>query len=336
MRVLVTGGAGYIGSVVAEALCGRGDDVVVYDDLSTGHRDAVPIEAAFAQGDVLDTARLARALLVHRVEAVIHLAAATLVAESMRDPARYYRQNVEAGLSLLEAMRRAEVEVLVCSSTAAVYGEAGAQPIAETTPARPTNPYGATKLAFEQALGWWRAVYGLRATALRYFNAAGATARCGERHDPETHLVPLALQVAAGQLPELIVNGADHATRDGTCVRDYVHVVDLADAHARALDALADGAPGGAYNLGCGGQGFTVREVIATAERVTGRRIPTRTGPRRPGDPTVLLAATDLARRELGWTPRAGLAEMVGSAWRWMETHGRVREPCTAGAEGER
>ncbi|MDP2315225.1 MAG: UDP-glucose 4-epimerase GalE [Pseudomonadota bacterium] len=323
MRVLVTGGAGYIGSVVTEALVARGDEVVVYDDLSKGHRDAIVDEAVFVHGDLLDRAALEGALRHHRVEAVVHMAAASLVGESVRDPARYYRQNVIAGLVLLDALHACDIRPLVFSSTAAVYGEPAKQPIEESDPTAPTSPYGATKLAFEDALRWYDGAYGLRYASLRYFNAAGATARNAERHDPETHLVPLVLDAAAGAGPEVVVYGDDYPTRDGTCVRDYIHVVDLADAHLRALDALRSQRPSRVYNLGCGGQGYTVREVIAAAERVTGRRIPWRVGPRRPGDPAVLLASSARIAGELGWVPQQrGLDDIVASAWAWRVAHG--------------
>ncbi|MFN7146696.1 MAG: UDP-glucose 4-epimerase GalE [Myxococcota bacterium] len=317
MRVLVTGGAGYIGSILTEALVDRGDEVVVYDDLSKGHRDAVVSRASFVQGDLLDVGRLDAAL--SGVEAVVHMAASSLVGESVIDPAKYYRQNVVAGLALLDAMRGRRISQLVFSSTAAVYGEPAKQPIEETDPTAPTSPYGATKLAFEEAMRWYAGAYGLRYVSLRYFNAAGASQRNGERHHPETHLVPLVLQAAAGQGPELVVYGDDWPTRDGTCVRDYIHVEDLADAHLRALDALHGGAPSRIYNLGQGGQGYTVREVIDVAERVTGRKVPVRLGPRRPGDPAVLLASSERIHRELGWSPvRQDLGVIVESAWRWM------------------
>jgi UDP-glucose 4-epimerase len=319
MRVFVTGGAGYIGSVVAEVLLARGHTVSVYDDLSEGHRDAVPDGARLLEGDLLDGPRLEAALREARAEAVVHMAAVCLVGESMTDPAKYYRVNVVGGLALLEAMRAAAVTRIVFSSTAAVYGEPAKQPIEEDDPVAPSNPYGETKLAFERALAWHSGASGLRAIALRYFNAAGASTRAGERHDPETHIIPIVLQAAAGTRPAVTIHGDDYPTRDGTCVRDYVHVLDLAEAHALALDALAAGAPSTAYNLGCGGDGFSVREVIDTAARVTGRPIPAQMGPRRPGDPATLVAASTRIRRQLGWRPRhPGLDEIIRSAWTWM------------------
>jgi len=319
MRVLVTGGASYIGSVVAEVLMARGHAVSVYDDLSEGHRDAVPDGVRLLEGDLLDRARLDAALREARAEAVVHMAAICRVGESMADPARYYRVNLLGSLTLLESMRAAGVARIVFSSTAAIYGEPARQPIEEDDPADPCNPYGESKLAFERALAWYGHAYGLRSVSLRYFNAAGASARAGERHDPETHLIPIVLQAAAGQRGDVTIYGDDYPTRDGTCLRDYVHVLDLAEAHALSLDALAGGAPSAAYNLGCGGDGFTVREVIDTAARVTGRTIPVSVGLRRAGDPAMLVAASSRIRRDLGWRPRyPALEEIIRSAWTWM------------------
>src|SRR3954470_14087887 len=247
MRVLVSGGAGYIGSGVVEELIRSGHRAVVYDSLYKGHRDAVHPDAVFVHDDLLHAEGVRAAL--RGIDAVVHMAADSLVGESVTHPAKYYRNNVVAGLVLLDAMRESGARHLVFSSTAAVYGEPAKQPIEETDPTAPTNPYGESKLAFEHALRWY-GVYGLRAISLRYFNAAGATAHCRERHDPETHLIPLVLQVALGALPEVTVFGSDYPTPDGTCVRDYIHVSDLARAHVLALEALAAGHPGGAYNLG--------------------------------------------------------------------------------------
>jgi UDP-glucose 4-epimerase len=320
VRVLVTGGAGYIGSVVVEELLRDGHAVVVYDSLYKGHQGAVGPEAAFVRGDLLDEETLRGALREHVVEAVVHMAADSLVGESVANPAKYYRNNVVAGLALLDAMRDCGVGRLVFSSTAAVYGEPTKQPIEETDPTAPTNTYGDTKLAFERALGWYEGAYGLRYASLRYFNAAGATARNGEVHSPETHLIPLVLQAAAGRLPEVTVFGDDYPTRDGTCVRDYIHVVDLARAHVLALGILDERSA--IYNLGCGGEGYTVREVIDTARAVTGRDIPVRLGPRRAGDPAVLIASSARIRAELSWRPtRQDLREIVASAWAWMQAH---------------
>jgi UDP-glucose 4-epimerase len=320
MRILVTGGAGYIGSVVCEELQGRGHDLVVYDNLAKGHRDAIDPAVPLVEGDIRDIDRLRRTLERQRTEAVVHLAAVSLVGESVVEPAGYWETNVTGGLVLLDAMRGAGVRRMVFSSTAAVYGEPERVPIDEAAPARPTNPYGATKWAFERALADYGSAYGLQHVSLRYFNAAGATARNGEEHDPETHLVPIVLQVALGARPHVSVYGDDYPTPDGTCVRDYVHVVDLAAAHVLALEALAAG--GGVapvYNLGNGDTGYSVLEVIEAARRVTGQPIPARTGPRRPGDPAVLIASSARIQAELGWRPRhPDLESIVRSAWDWM------------------
>ncbi|RPI52243.1 MAG: UDP-glucose 4-epimerase GalE [Acidobacteria bacterium] len=317
MRILVTGGAGYIGSVMTDVLIDGGHDVTILDNLSRGHRDAVPRCATFIEGDLKDTPLVADALKQHGIEAVIHMAGAALVGESMEDPGAYYRTNVVAGLSLLDAMLGAGVRSIVFSSTCAVYGVPEKTPLDEGMPTRPINPYGESKLAFERALAWFAAAHEFKVTALRYFNAAGASERSGERHDPETHLIPLVLAAAAGTRDAVTVFGVDYPTRDGTCVRDYIHVLDLADAHLLALQRQDPRM--GIYNLGCGGDGHTIREVIDCAARVTGRQIPTVIGPRRPGDPPVLVAASDKARRELGWKPRRERLEMmVESAWRWM------------------
>ncbi len=291
MRTLVTGGAGYIGSVVSEELVRDGHNVVVYDSLYKGHRAAVVAGAQFVQGDLMDGRTLREALEQHRIEAVIHMAADSLVGESIAAPAKYYRNNVGAGLVVLDAMRECGVHRLVFSSTAAVFGIPEKQPIEEKNPTNPTNPYGESKLAFEKALRWYENAYGLRYASLRYFNAAGASVHFGECHHPETHLIPLALQAAAGKIPTIEVYGEDYPTRDGICVRDYIHVIDLARAHVLALGIL--GERSAVYNLGCGGEGYTVREVIDAAREVTGRNIPVRIGPRRAGDPAVLIASSD-------------------------------------------
>jgi UDP-glucose 4-epimerase len=320
MRVLVTGGAGYVGSVVVEELVAAGHDVVAYDNLANGHRDAVVAPARLVEGDILDEARLTATLRAERIDAVVHMAADSLVGESMTEPARYYRTNVAGGLALLDGMRATGVNALVFSSTAAVYGVPERQPIEESDATQPATPYGESKLAFERALRWYDEAYGIRSVALRYFNAAGATERNGERHSPETHLIPIVLQAVAGTREYVTVFGDDYPTPDGTCVRDYVHVADLAHAHVLALSGLMTGRPITAYNLGCGGSGASVREVIDVARRVTGREVPLRTGPRRPGDPPVLVAASDRIRRELGWAPaHSRLEEIVESAWRWMQ-----------------
>ncbi len=322
MRVLVTGGAGYIGSVVVEELLNDGHEVVVYDNLAKGHRGSVPSNAKFIQNDLLESQHLTGALRENQIEAVIHMAADSLVGESVQQPEKYYRTNVIGGLSLLGAMREARVKRLVFSSTAAVYGEPEKQPIEEDDATDPTNPYGETKLAFEHALRWFEQAHEIRYASLRYFNAAGATERCGEWHDPETHLIPLVLQAASGARSEVAVFGDDYPTRDGTCVRDYIHVVDLARAHVLALKILDERSA--IYNLGCGGDGYTVRNVINVAGEVTGREIPTKIVARRAGDPAVLIASSDRIKAELGWTPRfQDLRKIIGSAWRWVQAHPR-------------
>ena len=320
MRVLVTGGAGYIGSVVAEELLKDGYEVVVYDSLYKGYRGAVVEGAEFVKGDLTDGGLLRSTLRGRGTEAVIHMAADSLVGESATDPAKYYRNNVTAGLALLDALRDCGVRRLVFSSTAAVYGEPEKQPIEESDPTRPTNPYGETKLAFERALRWYENAYSIRHASLRYFNAAGATARCGEDHDPETHLIPIVLQAAAGRRAHVEVYGDDYPTRDGTCVRDYIHVVDLARAHILALGIL--GGRSAVYNLGCGGDGYTVSEVIEVAREVTGRDVAVRVAARRAGDPAVLVAGSEKVKRELGWSPQLqDLREIISSAWGWMRKH---------------
>jgi UDP-glucose 4-epimerase len=326
MKVLVTGGAGYIGSVVTEELVKDGHEVVVYDSLYKGHRQAVVEGAAFVQADLADAATLREALSRYGIEAVIHMAADSLVGESCEHPARYYRNNVVNGLALLDAMREANIGRIVFSSTAATYGQPERQPIEETAANKPTNPYGQSKLAFEQAMRWYQEAYDLRFASLRYFNAAGASENCGEHHELETHLIPIALQVAAGTRAFVEVYGDDYPTPDGTCVRDYIHVIDLARAHILALKAIDDPSTGEKaariYNLGCGGDGYSVNQVLETAREVTGKEIPSRVGPRRAGDPAVLIASSEKMKRELGWKPEfQDLRVIVGSAWRWMQTH---------------
>jgi UDP-glucose 4-epimerase len=325
MRVLVTGGAGYIGSVVTEELVKDGHEAVVYDSLYKGHREAVDPKAIFVEADLMDGDALRRTLTDNRIEAVIHMAADSLVGESVTNPSKYYRNNVVAGLNLLDAMHDCGVNRLVFSSTAAVYGEPAKQPIEETDPTKPTNAYGETKLAFEHALHWYDQAYGLRYASLRYFNAAGASERCGEVHNPETHLIPIVLQVAMGKRPHVEIYGDDYPTRDHTCVRDYIHVIDLARAHILSLGVLDKGSR--IYNLGCGGDGYTVLEVIKTARDVTGQEIPVKVGPRRPGDPAVLIASSDRIRRELNWEPTMqDLRVIIESAWRWIQRHPRGYE----------
>ncbi|MBC7910583.1 MAG: UDP-glucose 4-epimerase GalE [Pyrinomonadaceae bacterium] len=320
MRVLVTGGAGYIGSVVTEELIKDGHEAVVYDSLYKGHRAAVIEEAKFVEADLMDGATLKATLEEHAIEAVIHMAADSLVGESVEQPAKYYRNNMVAGLNLLDAMRETSVTRLVFSSTAATYGEPLKQPIEETDATAPTNPYGESKLAFERALKWYENAYGLHYASLRYFNAAGATEHCGESHDPETHLIPIVLEAAAGTRSSVTIYGDDYPTRDGTCVRDYIHVVDLARAHILSLNILDERSA--IYNLGCGGDGYSVREVIEAAREVTGLNIPVETGARRPGDPAVLIASSDKIKSELGWQPAMqDLKVIIQSAWAWMQAH---------------
>jgi len=320
MRILVTGGAGYIGSVVTEELLNDGHEAVVLDSLYKGHRSAVDPRAQFVQADLTDSETLREVLKQNHIDAVIHMAADSLVGESVDQPAKYYRNNLAAGLNLLDAMRDCGVGKFVFSSTAATYGEPEKQPITETDPTDPTNPYGETKLAFERVLHWYEGAYGLRYASLRYFNAAGATERCGEWHDPETHLIPLVLQVAAGRRIDVAVYGNDYPTADGTCIRDYIHVVDLARAHILALGILDERSA--IYNLGCGGEGYSVQAVIDTARQVTGRDIATTVTPRRAGDPSVLIASSEKIRNELGWQPEfQDLPVIIQSAWQWLMAH---------------
>lgn len=318
MTVLVTGAAGYIGSVVAERLLVQGHVVAAFDDLSQGHRAAVPAGAGFFEGDLRDRARLAEVMSTVRPDAVAHLAAETLVGKSMTEPAEFFEVNVTGGLNLLDAMRAAGVRRLVFSSTAAVYGEPEEIPIREDAPLRPVNAYGASKLAFERALPWYASAYGLRHVSLRYFNACGATVERGEHHVPETHLIAILLEVALGLRPEIRIFGSDYDTPDGTCIRDYVHVGDIADAHRLALDRI-DGIESGAFNLG-NGAGFSNREVVEAARRVTGHPIPAVATERRAGDPARLVASADRAREVLAWSPRyRTLDEMIATAWSWRK-----------------
>jgi UDP-glucose 4-epimerase len=322
MNVLVTGGAGYIGSVIVEALLQRGHRVTVLDSLYKGHREAVTPPARLLEVDLGERAAVAQALQSSGAEAVIHMAADSLVGESMQRPLKYFRNNVINSLNLAEAALEAGVETLVFSSTAAVYGEPPEVPITEDLPLAPTNVYGESKLAFERILRWLEQIQGLRWIALRYFNAAGATARLGEDHDPESHLIPNVLAVPLGKRERVPLFGADYPTPDGTCIRDYVHVADLAEAHILALEALRRrSAPGGAYNLGSG-TGYSNREVIEAARRVTGHPIPVVEEPRRPGDPAALVASSERITAALGWRPRfPGIEEIVGSAWEWHRRH---------------
>jgi UDP-glucose 4-epimerase len=315
MRILVAGGAGYIGSVVSAALLDAGHEVVVLDDCSTGHADAVPAGARFVEASLVGSGPVLAEL---RPDAVMHFAARSLVGESQERPELYWEQNVGGSLALLEAMRAAGCRRIVFSSTAAVYGEPADVPILEAAPPLPTNAYGATKLAVDHMLRSFAVAHGVAAVSLRYFNVAGAAYGLGERHTTETHLIPIALQVAAGERAELTVHGDDYPTPDGTCIRDYIHVADLADAHLLALPAPAEGEHR-VYNLG-NGQGFSVLEVIEAVREVTGHPIPVTVGPRRAGDPARLVASSSKARTELGWHPRhPALAEMAASAWTFLQ-----------------
>jgi UDP-glucose 4-epimerase len=329
-KLLVTGGAGYVGSVVAAHLLEAGHRVVVLDDLSTGFREAVPEGAEFVAGRVQEAAEV----LDGTFDAVLHFAASSQVAESVADPEKYWRNNVVGSLELLAAMRGAGVRTLVFSSTAATYGEPVSVPIAEDAATAPTNPYGASKLAVDHMIAAECAAHGLAAVSLRYFNVAGAHGRQGERHDPESHLIPLVFQVALGRRAEIAVFGDDYPTPDGTCVRDYIHVSDLAEAHLLALDKARAGRHL-VCNLG-NGSGFSVREVIETVRAVTGHPIPAVTRPRRPGDPAELVASADRARAELGWRPsRTDLAEIVRDAWSFTQSLGRSQDRPAGRPQGQ-
>jgi UDP-glucose 4-epimerase len=320
MRLLVTGGAGYVGSVTVEALVERGHEVLVIDDLRSGHRAALHPAAGFRHADVADETAVRAVLREHPCEALLHFAAASLVGDSMRDPHRYFRNNVAGTLALLRAATAEGIERVVFSSTAALYGTPAATPIPESAPLAPESVYGETKLQIERALQWLARTTGMASVALRYFNAAGASETRGEDHRPETHLIPLVLAVAQGRSEVVQVFGDDYPTPDGTAIRDYVHVLDLADAHVRALEALQPG-EAKAFNLG-NGAGASVAEVIATVREVTGREVRTRAAPRRAGDPPILVADASLADRTLGWRPqRPALADIVTDAWRWHQAH---------------
>ena len=317
--ILVTGGAGYIGSIVAERLLARGDEVLVYDNLSRGYGDAVPGQAIFVQGDIGDREALRQAFERHPIESVMHFAAFALVRESRQDPGLYYDNNVAKALVLLEEIQSAGVRRFIFSSTCAVFGEPAAMPINESAPMNPVNPYGETKLALERALRWRRQAHGLAYFCLRYFNACGATRERGERHDPETHLIPLVLQAAAGERAGIQVLGEDYPTPDGTCIRDYIHVEDLAEAHIRALDAPEE--LSGGFNVGTG-RGHSVREVIETARRVTGRPIQEIPAHRREGDPPELVADPRKIQEQLGWRAEHDLESAIRGAWDFKRRRG--------------
>ena len=317
MRILVTGGAGYIGGMVAIVLARQGHTVVVYDNFCHSTRDLLPAGASLVQGDLADRPRLEN-LLASGFDGVMHLAALIEAGESMRVPEVYFRNNTASSLSLLESMISTGVHRIVFSSTAAVYGQPDVTPIPEDAPLRPTNPYGESKLLVEKMLSWMYRVHGLRYASLRYFNVAGAMAGRGEAHEPESHLIPLVLDVARGRRDRIKIYGDDYPTPDGTCIRDYIHVEDLAEAHLLAYQALEDREQL-IYNLG-NGAGFSVREVIESARRVTGHPIPVDVVPRRPGDPAVLIASSEKISRELGWKPRhTSLDAIIASAWEWHQ-----------------
>jgi UDP-glucose 4-epimerase len=315
MKILVVGGAGYIGSVCAELLLDAGHTVSIFDNLSEGHRAAIDRRAEFIECDLEDQQSVERLLVRRRPDAVMHFAANALVGESMQDPSKYFRNNVANGLNLLDAMLEAGVPKLIFSSTCAIFGPPDRVPIDETMPTRPINPYGESKLAFEKTLRWYDQIHGLKFVSLRYFNAAGASAKFGEDHRVETHLIPNVLKVALGEKPAVEIFGTDYETPDGTCIRDYIHIIDLAQAHILALGASKSEF----YNLGTGG-GSSVREVIDACRKVTGRKIEIVDKPRRPGDPPRLIASSEKIQRELGWKPQfQSLDAIIDSAWKWHQ-----------------
>ncbi|MQC26620.1 MAG: UDP-glucose 4-epimerase GalE [Chloroflexi bacterium] len=315
MNIFLTGGAGYIGSAVAESLLAVGHHVAIYDSLVTGHRAAIPAGAEFIHADLEDGDALGKALAARKFDALLHFAAFIEAGESMLDPGKYFHNNLANSLRLIEAAHQAGVGRFLLSSTAAVYRTSD-EPLTEESAIAPTNVYGQTKLMIERTLDWYRQTHGLHYAALRYFNASGALPTRGEAHQPESHLIPITLQVALGQREQLTINGSDYPTPDGTCIRDYIHLADLVSAHTLALDALAE-QDQLIYNLGSGG-GFSIREIIETARAVTGHAIPAEDGPRRPGDPARLVASSAKIQRELGWQPaHSSLKEIISSAWAW-------------------
>jgi UDP-glucose 4-epimerase len=320
MKVIVTGGAGYIGATTVQSLLDSGHEVIVYDNLAKGHREAVPDLVEFVQGDIADRDRLDRLFTQRRPEAVLHFAALIEAGESMKVPERYFRNNSASTLTLLESMLANGIQKFILSSTAALYGEPERIPIQEDDPLKPTNAYGESKLLVERMLAWFNRIHGLRYASLRYFNAAGSNGRTGELHQPESHLIPLILQAASGQRPAISIFGTDYPTEDGTCIRDYIHVSDLADAHVLALEALAANDKL-IYNLG-NGRGFSVRQVIEAARQVTGKDIKAIETGRRAGDPAVLVASSARIKKELKWNPsHADLEQIIASAWEWMQRH---------------
>jgi len=315
MKILVVGGAGYIGSVCTELLLDEGHSVTIFDNLSEGHRRALDPRAEFVEGDLVDRQSIEKTLAKQRPDAVMHFAANALVGESMQNPSKYFRNNIANGLNLLDAIVAAGVEKIIFSSTCAIFGPPERVPIDETTPPRPINPYGESKLAFEKILRWYGEIHGLKFVSLRYFNAAGASAKFGEDHRVETHLIPNVLKVALGEKRNVEIFGTDYETPDGTCVRDYIHILDLARAHILALNS----AKSDFYNLGTGG-GASVREVIDSCRKVTGRKIDIVEKPRRPGDPPRLIASSEKIKRELGWKPQfQSLDAIIESAWKWHQ-----------------
>ncbi|HYY31570.1 MAG TPA: UDP-glucose 4-epimerase GalE [Chthoniobacterales bacterium] len=319
MKILVTGGAGYIGSIVVEELIAKGESVVVFDDLSQGHQEAVHPDAQFIKGDLADRGQIDAVLARQRPDAVMHFASRTLVGESMQQPFLYLGDNVTNGLNLFGSMVTHGVRRIILSSTANLFDQPERMPIDESERIIPGSPYGESKYILERTLYWLDRIHGLRFASLRYFNAAGASELRGEDHNPELHLIPIIIQVAMGKREKTLIFGGDYPTRDGTCVRDYVHVVDLAQAHILALSALDNGSR--VYNLG-NGEGFTVKEVIDAVRSVTGREIPAEVGPRRPGDPAELVASSERIRKELGWKPRfPHIHQIVESAWAWHQAN---------------
>jgi len=322
MKILVVGGAGYIGSVCSELLLDEGHGVTIFDNLSEGHCRALDPRAEFVEGDLVDRQSIEKTLAKQRPDAVMHFAANALVGESMQNPSKYFRNNIANGLNLLDAIVAAGVGKIIFSSTCAIFGPPERLPIDETTPPRPINPYGESKLAFEKILRWYGEIHGLKFVSLRYFNAAGASAKFGEDHRVETHLIPNVLKVALGEKPSVEIFGTDYETPDGTCVRDYIHILDLARAHILALSS----AKSDFYNLGTGG-GASVREVIDSGRKVTGRKIDIVEKPRRPGDPPRLIASSEKITRELGWKPQfQSLDAIIESAWKWHQKFPRGYE----------
>ncbi|MCQ5454028.1 UDP-glucose 4-epimerase GalE [Bacillus paralicheniformis] len=323
MAILVCGGAGYIGSHAVAELLSRNEEVVIIDNLQTGHQEAALKGASFYNGDLRDEAFLRKVFQENEIEAVMHFAADSLVGESVTDPLKYYDNNVYGAVCLLKVMKEFDVKQIVFSSTAATYGEPDRVPITETDPTDPTNPYGETKLAIEKMLKWSEKAYGIRHVVLRYFNVAGAhvDGLVGEDHQPETHLIPIILQVALGKRDKIMIFGDDYPTADGTCIRDYIHVMDLVDAHILAVERLRKGGESTVYNLG-NGTGFSVKEVVETARKVTGCPIPAEVAERRAGDPAQLIASSEKAVKELGWQPKyAELETIIDSAWKWFKAH---------------